>query len=73
MIFRNYALCSFPGFFVCPADPRNLSSVNEKTRQMIRETNGLVDALVSYIQSSLESKKVEDKVRRSTMDCLEPD
>ncbi|XP_046890468.1 plakophilin-3a isoform X2 [Hypomesus transpacificus] len=40
---------------------RNLSSVNEKTRQLMRETNGLVDALVFYIQSSLESKKVEDK------------
>ncbi|XP_067091029.1 plakophilin-3a isoform X2 [Osmerus mordax] len=40
---------------------RNLSSVNEKTRQLMRETNGLVDALVSYIQSSLECQKVEDK------------
>ncbi|XP_076011457.1 plakophilin-3-like isoform X2 [Genypterus blacodes] len=29
---------------------RNLSSVNERTRQKMRETPGLVDALVSYIQ-----------------------
>ncbi|KAM4619406.1 plakophilin-3a isoform 2-T2 [Polymixia lowei] len=40
---------------------RNLSSVNEKTRQQMRETHGLVDALVCYIKGSLESNKTEDK------------
>ncbi|XP_019934746.2 plakophilin-3 [Paralichthys olivaceus] len=40
---------------------RNLSSVNEKTRQQMRETNGLVDSLVHYIQSSLNANKAEDK------------
>ncbi|KAF7658617.1 hypothetical protein LDENG_00009900 [Lucifuga dentata] len=40
---------------------RNLSSVNEKTRQQMRETHGLVDALVSYIKGSLEENKAEDK------------
>ncbi|XP_061891948.1 plakophilin-3a [Entelurus aequoreus] len=40
---------------------RNLSSVNEKTRQQMRQTPGLVDSLVSYIRSSLEDNKAEDK------------
>ncbi|XP_077372770.1 plakophilin-3-like isoform X2 [Festucalex cinctus] len=40
---------------------RNLSSVNEKTRQQMRQTHGLVDSLVSYIKSSLEDNKAEDK------------
>ncbi|KAM3870561.1 plakophilin-3a [Diretmus argenteus] len=40
---------------------RNLSSVNEKTRQQMRETHGMVDALVGYIKASLEDNKVEDK------------
>ncbi|KAK2842377.1 hypothetical protein Q5P01_012577 [Channa striata] len=40
---------------------RNLSSVNEKTRQQMRETQGLVDSLVAYINSSLENGKTEDK------------
>ncbi|XP_029607723.1 plakophilin-3 isoform X1 [Salmo trutta] len=40
---------------------RNLSSVNEKTRRQMRETNGLVDALVGYIQASLQDGKVEEK------------
>uniref|UniRef100_A0A8C8IRK0 Plakophilin 3 n=1 Tax=Oncorhynchus tshawytscha TaxID=74940 RepID=A0A8C8IRK0_ONCTS len=40
---------------------RNLSSVNEKTRRQMRETNGLVDALVGYIQASLQEGKVEEK------------
>ncbi|XP_053175666.1 plakophilin-3a [Scomber japonicus] len=39
---------------------RNLSS-NEKTRQHMRETNGLVDALVTYIKASLDENKGEDK------------
>lgn len=41
---------------------RNLSSVNEKTRQQMRELPGLVDSLVNYIKSSLDDKS-EDKVR----------
>ncbi|XP_053282897.1 plakophilin-3a isoform X2 [Pleuronectes platessa] len=40
---------------------RNLSSVNEKTRQQMRETHGLVDSLVAYIKSSLDQNKAEDK------------
>lgn len=44
--------------------PRNLSSVNEKTRQQMRETNGLVDSLVGYINTSLEESNAEDKVRQ---------
>uniref|UniRef100_A0A3B4A9Q0 Uncharacterized protein n=1 Tax=Periophthalmus magnuspinnatus TaxID=409849 RepID=A0A3B4A9Q0_9GOBI len=40
---------------------RNLSSVNEKTRQQMRETHGLVDSLVGYIEASLEDGKTEDK------------
>lgn len=40
---------------------RNLSSVNEKVRQQMRECRGLVDSLVSYIQRSVETGKAEDK------------
>ncbi|XP_049578029.1 plakophilin-3 isoform X2 [Syngnathus scovelli] len=40
---------------------RNLSSVNEKTRQQMRQTHGLVDSLVRYIKGSLEENKPEDK------------
>nr|XP_046249745.1 plakophilin-3a isoform X2 [Scatophagus argus] len=40
---------------------RNLSSVNEKTRQMMRETTGLVDSLVTYIKAFSEDSKAEDK------------
>uniref|UniRef100_A0A8C6UVI6 Plakophilin 3 n=1 Tax=Neogobius melanostomus TaxID=47308 RepID=A0A8C6UVI6_9GOBI len=40
---------------------RNLSSVNEKTRQQMRETNGLVESLVGFIKASLEEGKTEDK------------
>ncbi|XP_054475948.1 plakophilin-3-like [Anoplopoma fimbria] len=40
---------------------RNMSSVNEKTRQQMRETNGLVDSLVGYIRASLDESKAEDK------------
>ncbi|KAL0968815.1 hypothetical protein UPYG_G00272250 [Umbra pygmaea] len=48
-------------FFNTTGCLRNLSSVNEKTRQKMRETSGLVDALVRYIKASLEDGKVEDK------------
>ncbi|KAM9808393.1 plakophilin-3-like [Neosynchiropus ocellatus] len=40
---------------------RNLSSVNEKTRQRMRETPGLVDSLVNYIKASLADSKSENK------------
>ncbi|XP_068578536.1 plakophilin-3a isoform X2 [Cebidichthys violaceus] len=40
---------------------RNMSSVNEKTRQQMRETHGLVDSLVGYIKASLDENKTEDK------------
>ena len=43
---------------------RNLSSVNEKTRQQMRETDGLVNSLVHYVKASLEDNKAEDKVRQ---------
>lgn len=36
--------------------------MNEKTRQQMRETPGLVDALVRYTKASLEESKAEDKV-----------
>ncbi|KAF3833211.1 hypothetical protein F7725_026876, partial [Dissostichus mawsoni] len=37
---------------------RNLSSVNERTRQKMRDMRGLVDSLVSYIQ---QEDRVDDK------------
>ncbi|XP_056137565.1 plakophilin-3a [Lampris incognitus] len=40
---------------------RNLSSVNEKTRQQMRDTNGLVDSLITYLKCALEGSKAEDK------------
>ena len=42
---------------------RNLSSVNERTRQKMRDMPGLVDSLVSYIQ---QEETVDDKV---TLTC----
>lgn len=48
-------------FFNTTGCLRNLSSVNEKTRQQMRETRGLIDALVGYIQKSLLDTKVEEK------------
>ncbi|XP_070762770.1 plakophilin-3a [Enoplosus armatus] len=44
---------------------RNLSSVNEKTRQQMRETHGLVDSLVNYIKASLEEKAEEKGVENA--------
>ncbi|MCJ8747295.1 hypothetical protein PDJAM_G00151780 [Pangasius djambal] len=40
---------------------RNMSSVNGRTRQQMRDTRGLVDSLVGYIQNSLQEGKSEDK------------
>ncbi|KAM9352566.1 plakophilin-3a isoform 2-T2 [Symphorus nematophorus] len=49
---------------------RNLSSVNDKTRQQMRETHGLVDSLVGYIKGSLEENKAEDKGVENAMCVL---
>uniref|UniRef100_A0A673WTK4 Plakophilin 3 n=1 Tax=Salmo trutta TaxID=8032 RepID=A0A673WTK4_SALTR len=49
---------------------RNLSSVNEKTRRQMRETNGLVDALVGYVQASVQDGKVEEKGVENTLCVL---
>ncbi|XP_076588345.1 plakophilin-3a isoform X1 [Chaetodon auriga] len=49
---------------------RNLSSVNDKTRQQMRDTQGLVDSLVTYIKSSLEENKAEDKGVENAMCVL---
>uniref|UniRef100_A0A6Q2XHD1 Plakophilin 3b n=1 Tax=Esox lucius TaxID=8010 RepID=A0A6Q2XHD1_ESOLU len=40
---------------------RNLSSVNKRTRQKMRDMQGLVDSLVTYIENSLEDEKAKDK------------
>ncbi|TRY95331.1 hypothetical protein DNTS_034095 [Danionella cerebrum] len=48
-------------FFNTTGCLRNLSSVNEKTRQQIRETRGLIDALIGYIQKCLEDNKMDEK------------
>lgn len=48
-------------FFNTTGCLRNLSSVNERTRQQMRETRGLVDSLVGYIQNSLQEGKGENK------------
>ncbi|XP_028285807.1 plakophilin-3a isoform X2 [Parambassis ranga] len=40
---------------------RNLSSGSEKTRYMMRETHGLVDSLVDYIQACVEKNDAEGK------------
>lgn len=61
---RSPCLSRSPSLPLPPCTCRNLSSVNEKTRQQMRETQGLVDALVGYIKSSLDDNKAEDKVRR---------
>ncbi|XP_061669715.1 plakophilin-3-like [Syngnathoides biaculeatus] len=43
---------------------RNLSSVNQRTRERMRETSGLVDSLVSYIQQDVgaDDKGLENSV-----------
>lgn len=49
---------------------RNMSSVNEKTRTQMRETPGLVDSLVGYIQSTLDDGRVEEKGVENAMCVL---
>ncbi|XP_051807485.1 plakophilin-3a isoform X2 [Acanthochromis polyacanthus] len=49
---------------------RNLSSVNEKTRHIMRERKGLVSSLVDYIRACLEKNKTEDKGVENAMCVL---
>ncbi|XP_038147218.1 plakophilin-3-like isoform X2 [Cyprinodon tularosa] len=48
---------------------RNLSSGNEKTRQRMRETKGLVGSLVRCLRGSLDNGKSEEKGVENTM-CI---
>ncbi|XP_066525738.1 plakophilin-3a [Hoplias malabaricus] len=48
-------------FFNTTGCLRNLSSINDRTREKMRETPGLVDALVGYIEKSLEENNADDK------------
>uniref|UniRef100_A0AAY4E9P8 Plakophilin 3 n=2 Tax=Denticeps clupeoides TaxID=299321 RepID=A0AAY4E9P8_9TELE len=57
-------------FFNTTGCLRNLSSVNEKTRQQMRETPLLVDALVGYIQNTLGDSRVEEKGVENAMCVL---
>lgn len=52
-------VCLFLYVYVCLFVCRNLSSVNERTRQKMRDMRGLVDSLVSYIQ---QEERADDKV-----------
>uniref|UniRef100_A0A7N6BXH7 Plakophilin 3 n=1 Tax=Anabas testudineus TaxID=64144 RepID=A0A7N6BXH7_ANATE len=49
---------------------RNLSSANEKTRELMRGAKGLVDSLVNYIKVSIENNKTEDKGVENAMCVL---
>lgn len=55
---RDATSCHDGPFFPC----RNLSSASQQTRQKMRECHGLVDAMIHYVNSSLEVGKSEDKV-----------
>ncbi|XP_013869060.1 plakophilin-3a [Austrofundulus limnaeus] len=48
---------------------RNVSSADEKTRQQMRETKGLVDSLVNYIKASIDKCKAEEKGVENAM-CI---
>ncbi|KAA0724182.1 Plakophilin-3 [Triplophysa tibetana] len=48
-------------FFNTTGCLRNLSSVSERTRQQMRDTSGLVEALVQYVQKCLVDTKIEEK------------
>ncbi|XP_055048238.2 plakophilin-3a isoform X1 [Misgurnus anguillicaudatus] len=48
-------------FFNTTGCLRNLSSVHERTRQQMRETPNLIDALVGYVQKCFEDCKYEEK------------
>ncbi|KAL4642132.1 plakophilin-3-like isoform X1 [Arapaima gigas] len=49
---------------------RNLSSVNDKTRQQMREMRGLVDSLVCYIRNCVQNGNAEDKGVENSMCVL---
>lgn len=51
-------LTNCPVLFHC----RNLSSINTVTRQQMRDTPGLIEALVGYIQKAMDDTRVEQKV-----------
>ncbi|KAL1007355.1 hypothetical protein UPYG_G00085580 [Umbra pygmaea] len=63
-------LCSRRDFELSPSETeiynnttgclRNLSSVNERTRQKMRAMQGLVDCLVAYIKNSLQDEKAKE-------------
>ncbi|TSM52276.1 Plakophilin-3 [Bagarius yarrelli] len=48
-------------FFNATGCLRNLSSINAITRQQIRDTPGLIDAIVGYLQKAVEDSRVEQK------------
>ncbi|XP_053497736.1 plakophilin-3a isoform X2 [Ictalurus furcatus] len=48
-------------FFNTTGCLRNLSSINTVTRQQMRETPGLIEALVGYIQKAVDDTRVEQK------------
>ncbi|KAK3526030.1 hypothetical protein QTP70_012777 [Hemibagrus guttatus] len=48
-------------FFNTTGCLRNLSSTNEVTRKQMRETNGLIDALVGYLQKAVDDSRVDQK------------
>ncbi|KAF5902561.1 plakophilin-3-like isoform X1, partial [Clarias magur] len=49
---------------------RNLSSINPITRKQMRDTPGLIDALVGYIQKSMEDTRIEGKGVENSMCVL---
>ncbi|KAG7323945.1 hypothetical protein KOW79_011961 [Hemibagrus wyckioides] len=48
-------------FFNTTGCLRNLSSINAVTRQQMRDTHGLIDALVGYLQKAVEDSRVDQK------------
>ncbi|KAJ3593107.1 hypothetical protein NHX12_005444 [Muraenolepis orangiensis] len=48
---------------------RNLSSVNERTRQKMRDVRGLVDSLVAYVKNALQEDIANDKGVENTL-CI---
>lgn len=61
-LYLNVSICVFVRVWV----DRNLSSVNERTRQKMRDMQGLVDSLVSYIQ---QEERADDKVTLTILAC----
>ncbi|XP_027029144.1 plakophilin-3a isoform X2 [Tachysurus fulvidraco] len=48
-------------FFNATGCLRNLSSINAVTRQQMRDTPKLIDALVGYLQKSVDDSRIEQK------------